>query len=63
MRWHRSPGFRRSPAADGRPQRYFGSLNAWPMRLEPTVFPSTTIIDPLAWYGKATWAMAVTAAG
>ena len=52
-----------TPAADGRPHRYFGSLNACPMRVEPTVFPSTTIIDPLAWAGKATWAIAVTAAG
>ena len=33
------------------------------MRLEPTVFPSTTIIEPLACDGKASWATAVTTAG
>ena len=41
-----------TPAADGRPHRYFGSLNDCPMSVEPTVFPATTIIDPLAWDGK-----------
>ena len=33
------------------------------MSVEPTVWPSTTMSDPFAWLGKATWAMAVTAAG
>ena len=52
-----------TPAADGRPQKYLGSSNAWPMRLEPTVLPSTVMNEPLAWLGKATWATAVTTAG
>ena len=56
--------FRLAPAADGRPQKYFGSVNAWPIRLEPTVRPSlATMNEPLAWCGKATWATAVTTAG
>jgi hypothetical protein len=33
------------------------------MRLEPTVSPSTTIIDPFACDGKTTWAIAVTTTG
>ena len=52
-----------APAADGRPQKYFGSSNAWPMRLEPSVLPSTVMNEPFAWLGNATWAMAVTRAG
>src|SRR5207237_7765301 len=51
------------PAADGRLQKYFGALNACPIRLEPTVSPSTTISDPLACWRKATWPMAQTATG
>ena len=27
--------------ADGRPQKYFGSSNGWPIRLEPTGLPSS----------------------
>ena len=33
------------------------------MRLDPTALPSTTIIEPFAWCGKAIWAIAVTTAG
>ena len=55
---------RPSPAADGRLEKYLGSLNAWPMRLEPMVRPSAvTMNEPLAWCGKATWATAVTTSG
>ncbi len=39
-------------------------LNAWPMRLEPTVRPSAVVMsEPLACGGKTTWATAVTTAG
>src|SRR5215813_13871841 len=49
--------------ADGRPQKYFGSSNGWPMSAEPTTLPSLTIRLPLAWCGNTTWAMTVTTAG
>src|SRR5664280_323759 len=52
-----------APATEGRPQKYFGSLNAWPIRLEPTVVPFATMYEPFAWPGKTAWATAVTAAG
>ena len=34
--------------ADGRPQKYFGSSNGWPMSCEPTILPSFTIRLPFA---------------
>src|SRR5712691_5540589 len=49
--------------ADGRPQKYLGSSKGWPMRVDPTVFPSLTIRLPLAWRGNAACAMTVTIAG
>src|SRR5262245_13565034 len=49
--------------ADGRPQKYFGSSNGWPISAEPTTLPSLTIRLPLAWRGKITCAMPVTIAG
>ena len=34
--------------ADGRLQKYFGSLNGWPISSEPTVLPSRSIRLPFA---------------
>ena len=34
--------------ADGRPQKYFGSSNGWPISAEPTTLPSFTMRLPLA---------------
>jgi hypothetical protein len=49
--------------AEGRLQKYFGSLNGWPINVEPTVRPSRTIKLPFACHGKTAWAIAVTASG
>src|SRR5215471_16653009 len=49
--------------ADGRPQKYLGSSNGWPISAEPIAFPSFTIKLPLAWEGNTTWAMPVTISG
>src|SRR5689334_12782253 len=49
--------------ADGRLQKYFGSSNGWPISSEPTTLPSLTMRLPLAWCGKTTWAMTVSATG
>src|SRR4051812_10063522 len=49
--------------AEGRPQKYLGSSNGWPISEEPTTLPSRTMRLPLAWRGKASWAMPVTTAG
>src|SRR5215813_9686627 len=38
--------------ADGRPQKYFGSSNGWPISAEPMTLPSLTIRLPLAWCRK-----------
>ena len=35
--------------AEGRPWKYFSSLNCWPIRAEPTTVPSRSIMLPLAW--------------
>src|SRR4051812_7023209 len=49
--------------ADGRGQKYFGSVNGWPIRREPIGLPSRTIRLPPACRGKATRATAVTTPG
>src|SRR5262252_3912212 len=49
--------------AEGRPQKYFGSSNGWPMRAEPTSLPSFEMRLPWAWYGKTAWATPVTRSG
>ena len=49
--------------ADGRPQKYFGSVNDWPISTEPTGLPSFTIRLPLARCGKISWASPVAASG
>jgi hypothetical protein len=49
--------------AEGRPQKYLGSSNGWPIRLDPTGFPSRRMRLPLASLGKATCAMPVTRSG
>ena len=49
--------------ADGRPQKYFGSSNGWPMSCEPSTLPSFTIRLPLAWWGNSAWATPVIANG
>src|SRR6516162_4568367 len=58
------PSYPLLPAADSRPVKYFGSENAWPMRLDPTAVPSSrTMSEPFACDGKATWPTAHTATG
>jgi len=49
--------------ADGRPQKYFGSLKFWPIRSEPTTLPSRSTRLPAASRGKTTLAMPVIANG
>ena len=49
--------------AEGRLQKYFGSLKCWPIRSEPTVLPSRSIRLPAACCGKTARAMPVTASG
>src|SRR5207244_12792061 len=49
--------------ADGRPQKYLGSSNGWPISDEPTTLPSFTMRLPFAWRGKTTFAMPVTTSG
>src|SRR5437773_1236594 len=49
--------------ADGRLQKYLGSSKGWPMRAEPTTFPSLTTRLPCAWNGKTACAMPVTRRG
>ena len=41
--------FGKAEVADGRPQKYFGSSNDWPISSEPTSLPSRTIRLPFAW--------------
>src|SRR5581483_379016 len=49
--------------AEGRLQKYFGSLNGCPMRLDPIALPLRTIRLPPAWVGKRTWPIPVTTSG
>ena len=49
--------------ADGRPQKYLGELNCWPMRVEPTTCPFFVIRLPLAWLLNSTWLTPVIASG
>ena len=39
--------------ADGRPQKYLGSANGWPISAEPTTLPSRSIRLPFACAGRA----------
>ena len=59
-RWSRRRCRASAPVADGRPQKYFGSLKFWPISDEPTALPSLTIRLPAACVGNATWATPVT---
>src|SRR4029453_2278091 len=47
--------------ADGRLQKYLGSVKLWPISDEPSGLPFWTMTLPVACDGKATWATAVTA--
>src|SRR5258708_5764105 len=49
--------------ADGRPQKFLGSEKFWPIRVDPTALPPTSIRLPAAWVGNAALAMPVTARG
>ena len=49
--------------AEGRDQKYLGSVNGWPISAEPTTFPSWTIRLPSAWWEKNARAIPVTARG
>src|SRR6185437_243474 len=49
--------------ADGRPWKYFASLNSWPIKAEPTTLPPLSIRLPSACFGKITPATAVIASG
>ena len=51
------------PVAEGRPQKYLGSLKDWPISAEPTTLPSFSIRLPLACAGMTPCAMPVTARG
>src|SRR5262245_63297214 len=55
--------FGNGEVAEGRPQKYFGSSNGWPISDEPTTLPSLTSRLPFAWYGNTSWAMTVTITG
>ncbi len=48
------PSYPSVPAADGRGQKYLGSLKFWPSSDEPTSFPSIFTRDPFALPGKST---------
>ncbi len=49
--------------AEGRLQKYLGSENDCPMRLEPIGLPSFMIMLPLALAGMITWETPVTTSG
>ena len=49
--------------ADGRLQKYFGSLNGWPISALPTDLPSRSTMLPFAASRSASWAMPVTTSG
>src|SRR4029077_18759664 len=49
--------------AERRPWKYLSALKFWPIKLEPTTWPLTTIKLPLAWSWKATWLMPVMTSG
>src|SRR5664279_4429766 len=49
--------------ADGRLQKYLGSSNGCPINDEPRVLSPTTIRQPFACRGNATWATPVTSNG
>jgi hypothetical protein len=49
--------------ADSRPWKYLSLPKVWPISAEPTTLPSRSIMLPLAWDGKMTWAMPVMASG
>src|SRR5471032_3398380 len=51
------------PVADGRPQKYLGDENDWPISEEPIALPFTSMMLPAAWAGKATLPTPVTASG
>src|SRR3984893_4737032 len=58
-----SPLYGCGEVAEGRLQKYFGSLKLCPTRREPTVLPSLTMRLPPACPGKASWAIPVTTSG
>src|SRR6185312_11553732 len=49
--------------ADGRPQKYPGPVNDWPISAEPTGLRSCMIRLPLAWRGNSSCASPVAASG
>jgi hypothetical protein len=49
--------------AEGRPQKCAGSLKGWPIRREPTAWPSRQTRLPLAGAAIVAWATPVTASG
>ncbi len=51
------------PAAEGRPWKYCGLLNAWPTSSEPTTVPSTSISEPMAWWWNSSADRAQIASG
>src|SRR4029450_1178274 len=55
--------YSKGAVADGRLQKYLGSLNGWPISAEPaTSVPRVTRL-PRACRGKAIWATRVTSSG
>jgi hypothetical protein len=49
--------------AEGRPKKYFGSENGWPIRREPTSFSPSRIRLPFAASENSAWPMPVTTSG
>src|SRR5262249_35241480 len=49
--------------AEGRPQKFFGSVKFWPIRAEPTGLPSFSTRLPFACHGKTACATPVTTSG
>src|SRR5262245_34308638 len=49
--------------ADGRLQKYFGSVNGWPISAEPSGLPLRSIRLPFADFANAICAMPVTTSG
>src|SRR5215467_5875192 len=52
--------FANGDVADGRGQKYFGSVNAWPIRSEPSGLPPCSMTLPFAVCENGSCAMPVT---